>query len=308
MSATRTIESIVGGADSNPGHKRDVAPAEYLRAWLRAASLKTFAATAAPLALGAALAYSEGSFRWKIFLLSALCFALIHIIGNMLRLAYSARELKPGEYYDPAREIASPRDLKITAAVLTALAVGFGMIIALLTSKVALAIGLMSLIFAYIAAGGPFPISIPASGRALVFILYGISAALGSYYVNAMHIAWNGVLLSAVPGLLGAALYDARNLDGARSAVTSKIEPDPYELDEDENSKFLGAAVIFVYLIIALLALSLSRWGLLVGFASLPFAAKLLRDSGRAGASCGALANELLIVTSLALSFAFIVF
>jgi len=181
---------------------------------------KTLPAAIAPVAVGAAVAFSDGQF----VLLSAGCCllaALLLQIGvNLANDYFDCRNnIDTGERLGPVRVTQS--------GLLSSLAVKRGMIsclalaglVFLFLARIAgppalavVAIGAVSVLAALAYSGGPFPLASNGLGEVFVFLFFGLAAVGGTYYIQAGWVTWPVMLAAVPPGLLITAIMVVNNL------------------------------------------------------------------------------------------------
>lgn len=204
------------------------APASPLAAWLLATRPRTLVAGVVPVAVGSALAWRDGVFRW-LPALAALGGALLIQVGTNLVNDYF--DWKRGA--DTAARLGPPRATQQgwlePRAVLTgafacfALAMLVGLYLVSVAGWPLLVIGLTSLAAGYAYTGGPFPLAYNGLGDVFVLVFFGFVAVGGTYFVLAGALT-PVVLLAALPvGLLGVALLAVNNTrDAATDAAAGK--------------------------------------------------------------------------------------
>ncbi|MBN2113485.1 MAG: 1,4-dihydroxy-2-naphthoate polyprenyltransferase [Acidimicrobiia bacterium] len=188
-----------------------------LRPWVQAARPPTLWASAAPVAVGAGLAWGDGVFRLDAFLVAMAAALLINIGANFANDASDARRGADGPArVGPLRAVASgllgPRQVWTGVAVVFALASLGGIYLAVIAGWPVLAIGAASLAAALAYTGGPRPYGYLGLGEAAVFVFFGLAATVGSRFVHdatAPAAAW---LLAVPMGFTVTAILVANNV------------------------------------------------------------------------------------------------
>jgi 1,4-dihydroxy-2-naphthoate octaprenyltransferase len=188
-----------------------------LRPWVLAARPATLWASAAPVAVGAGLAWGDGVFRWDAFVVAMGAALLINIGANFANDASDARRGADGPArIGPTRAVASglisERAMWIAVGVVFALAAAGGVYLAVIAGWPVLAIGAASLAAAVTYTGGPRPYGYLGLGEAAVFVFFGLAATVGSRFVHdasAPAAAW---LLAVPMGLTATAILVANNV------------------------------------------------------------------------------------------------
>ena len=188
-----------------------------LRPWVLAARPTTLWASAAPVAVGAGLAWGQGAFRWDALAAAMVAALLINIGANFANDASDARRGADGPArIGPTRAVAagliSPRAMWAGVLVVFALASACGGYLAVIAGWPVLAIGAASLAAALAYTGGPLPYGYLGLGEAAVFLFFGLAATVGSRFVHdstAPAAAW---LLAVPMGLSVTSILVANNV------------------------------------------------------------------------------------------------
>ena len=160
-------------------------------AWLMAARPQTLPAGAAPVVLGAALAFYEGVLA-PVPALAALLGALLIQVGtNFANDYYDA--VKGTDTADregftrvTAGGLIEPRRVKHAMAATYGLAVVVGLYLVYVGGVPILLVGLSSIVAGILYTGGPYPYGYYGLGDFFVFLYFGVIAVTGTYYVQAV--------------------------------------------------------------------------------------------------------------------------
>lgn len=161
-----------------------------LRTWLSATRPKTLPAAVAPVAVGTALAATQGPWRLDLAL-GCLGGAMLLQIGcNFANDAGDAlRGADTPDRLGPPRAVASglisARAMLIGAAIALALAAGVGAWLASASGWQLWLIGLGSVVAALAYTLGPVPLAYVGLGDLFVLLFFGLAAVLGSAWVQA---------------------------------------------------------------------------------------------------------------------------
>ena len=275
-----------------------------------AARPRTLPAAVAPVLVGTALAWSEGSLDWLAFA-AALLGALFIQVGTNLSNDYSdaRRGADTEERLGPVRVTAGglvpPRQVLIATYASFGLAVLFGIYLIAVAGPVLLLIGAASILAGVLYTGGPRPYGYEGFGELFVFTFFGLVAVTGSYYVQRVSLEWEAVALAVPVGLLASAILvvnNVRDLDTDRQAGKRTLA---VRLGRERTRRLFAAMVALAYLtaLTPWLFGSLGPWVLLV-FLTVPIAVPLVRTVSTR--SDGPTLNEALARTGL-LEFAFCV-
>ncbi len=219
----QTLESHLTHAQSqNP-----LARMSALRHWWQAIRPKTLSISVTPVLVGTSLAWAEaGLFHWPAAL-AALVAALMLQIGTNLHK--DAADLERGadtpNRLGPARATTKGWlpviQIKRAALLSFAAAFGIGCYLAWWGGWPILLIGLASLAAGWAYIGGPRPIAYSPSGELFVFLFFGLTAVMGSYYLQAHSISLNSLFAACATGLPASAVLlvnNYRDLDQDRLA------------------------------------------------------------------------------------------
>lgn len=277
---------------------------------MMAARPRTLPAAVAPVLVGTALAWSEGSLDWLAFA-AALLGALFIQVGTNLSNDYSdaRRGADTEERLGPVRVTAGglvpPRQVLIATYASFGLAVLFGIYLIAVAGPVLLLIGAASILAGVLYTGGPRPYGYEGFGELFVFTFFGLVAVTGSYYVQRLSLEWEAFALAVPVGLLASAILvvnNVRDLDTDRQAGKRTLA---VRLGRERTRRLFAAMVALAYVtaLVPWLFGSLGPWVLLI-LLTLPIAVPLVRTVSTH--SDGPTLNEALARTGL-LEFAFCV-
>lgn len=193
-----------------------------VKLWLLASRPKTLPASIIPVVLASALAAADEVFEPLRAAVALVCAILIQIATNFINEIYDFRKgADTAERLGPTRAVASgligERPMMIAAAAVMLVTFGLGLYLVAVAGYGILLIGLVSLFFAWGYTGGPFPLAYRGLGDIFVFVFFGLVAVCGTYYVQALAITPQAVLLSFVPGALSANILGVNNIRDIRT-------------------------------------------------------------------------------------------
>jgi len=275
-----------------------------------AARPRTLPAAVAPVLVGTALAWSEGSLDWLAFA-AALLGALFIQVGTNLSNDYSdaRRGADTEERLGPVRVTAGglvpPRQVLIATYASFGLAVVFGIYLIAVAGPVLLLIGAASILAGVLYTGGPRPYGYEGLGEVFVFTFFGLVAVTGSYYVQRLSLEWEAFALAVPVGLLASAILvvnNVRDLDTDRQAGKRTLA---VRLGRERTRHLFTAMIVLAYVtaLVPWIFGSLGPWVLLI-LLTLPIAVPLVRTVSTH--SDGPTLNEALARTGM-LEFAFCV-
>jgi len=178
-----------------------------IQIWLEATRPKTLPAALCPVMVGSSMAYHDGLFHW-IPSLICLCFALLIQIGTNFANDYldGVKGTDTEARIGPRRAVASGsvRPLAMRRAALTVLALAFisGLSLIFYGGWWMLLVGASSVICAWLYTGGPYPLAYNGLGDLFVILFFGLIAVGCTYFVQALQITVDALLLGLACGLV----------------------------------------------------------------------------------------------------------
>lgn len=193
--------------------------------WILGARPRTLPAAIAPVLVASALAGSE--FNWFRAAL-ALKVSLWLQIGVNFANDYSdgikgtdANRIGPTRLVGSG--LATARSVKLAAFISFGIASICGLWLAILTSPILIAVGILSIAAAWSYTGGRKPYGYSGFGEISVFVFFGLVATIGSFYVQTQRITLMSFIVAIPMGALSCALLAINNLrDLNQDAVAGK--------------------------------------------------------------------------------------
>lgn len=194
--------------------------------WILAARPLTLGAAAIPVLAGAALAASTGAFDPFVSAVVLFCALLIQIATNYFNDAIDhAKGADTSERLGPLRVTSAgllpARRVMAGAVACLALSAFAALFLVWRGGWVILAIGIVSLLCAWLYTGGPFPLAYLGLGEVFVILFFGLIAVAGTYYLNALEftpLAWLAGLQIGLHSALLLAVNNLRDLETDRRA------------------------------------------------------------------------------------------
>lgn len=189
-----------------------------MKNWMLAIRPKTLFASLAPVVLGLAVAYVEiKSLNGLIAILTILCALVLQIASNLANDYLDALRGVDNETRLGPTRVTSSGLISLTAmkrALILALSVAFalGIYLMIVGGPFIMAIGLLSLYFAYGYTGGPFPLSYNGLGEVAAFIFFGVIAVVGTTYLQTHSVSRLALILGMGPGFISACILAVNNL------------------------------------------------------------------------------------------------
>lgn len=207
-------EGAITGVSEDMVDRHDVGP---VRVWLMAIRPKTLPAAAASVIAATALAWHDGGFLLGPAL-AALAIALLLQIGSNLandvyddeRGADTADRLGPTRVTNTG--LLSRTQVKSGMKVVFAIAFVLGLYLTWVRGWMVLVIGVLAIISAIAYTGGPWPLGYHGLGEVFVFLFFGVTAVVGTYWVQAGSAPLAAWVLSVPLGLLITAIIVVNNL------------------------------------------------------------------------------------------------
>lgn len=306
MSATLASKPHAAG----PAAPEGVRPGS-LRAWILACRPATLTAALSPVLVGTAVAYVLGGMKLGPALSALAGAMLIQIATNFANDVFDHEKgADTHERLGPTRAVQAglltPRQVRIGLLVTIALALPFGVHLALVGGWPIVVIGVASILSGIAYTGGPYPLGYHGLGDVFVFVFFGLVAVCGTAFVQLGHVpplAW----AAAVPvGALATAVLVVNNVRDRDTDVVAGKRTLAVRFGRRaaviEYAMLLAAA----YAVAIALAVHDGRRFALLVLATFPRAMRLLRTlattDGRPLNACLAGTAQLLLAYSLLFS------
>ena len=178
-----------------------------LQIWFEATRPKTLPAAVAPVVLGTAMAHSDGQLH---LLPAAIClaFALLVQIGTNFANDYldgikgTDTDARLGPRRAVAAGLVSASTMKWAAIGILGFAFFLGLSLIYFGGWCLLAVGLSSVLCAWFYTGGPYPLAYNGMGDVFVVLFFGLIAVGCTYFVQALQITVDVLLLGLACGLI----------------------------------------------------------------------------------------------------------
>jgi len=188
-----------------------------MKIWLLAIRPKTLPAAAAPVVVGAALAYGDGGFQFITALVVLLVALLLQIGSNLANDVFDYEKgADEGERLGPTRVAQSglltPGEIKLGMWVVFGAAAILGLYLIFIGGWPMLLLGAAAILAAIAYTGGPYPLGYHGLGEAFVFLFFGLAAVAGTYYLQTGAITPVVWWMAVAMGLLITAILVVNNL------------------------------------------------------------------------------------------------
>lgn len=283
-------------------------PAVLSKHWITAIRPPTLPAAVAPVLVGTAAATGiDDSFRLAIFIATLAAAVLIQIGTNFANDLFdfehgadAADRLGPPRVTQSG--LISPERVRLGTGVAFGGAAAIGVYLIVVGGWPILAIGVLSILAGIAYTGGPWPLGYHGLGDVAVFVFFGMTAVVGTYYLQAGTISPTVVFAAGPVGLLVTAILVVNNLRDIETDRRVGKRTLAVRIGERATRLQYVLLVLGPYLLTPVLwAMDAGAWVLLT-YVSLPFALVLARAvlSGVTGRGL----NDILKRTAL-LHFAF---
>lgn len=185
--------------------------------WWWAIRPKTLFASIAPVWLGSALAWRDGSLQAGMAAAALLGAIFIQIGTNLANDYWDARKgADTSERLGPVRVVAAgllPAGQVLWATWLSfGVAAVAGVFLVWQAGWPILLLGVVSIALGILYTAGPVSLAYLGLGDLFSFLFFGVAATAGTYYVQALQVTPEAWLLGAVPGFYSVALLALNNL------------------------------------------------------------------------------------------------
>jgi len=272
---TGAAPTVGGAAGSSP---RSLSP----RAWWLAIRPKTLTAAIAPVRVGAALAAFDGVFS-ALPAIAALVGAVLIQIGTNLsndvldfhRGADHAERLGPTRVTQAG--LISPNAVAAAAAACFVLAAAVGAYLTYVAGIPILIVGSAAIVSGVLYTAGPKPLAYVGLGDLFVMLFFGLAAVAGTYYVQAVAVTAQGLLLGVAVGALSVAILNINNLRDLESDRRAGKRTLATRLGPRTTRKYFAGLVMSAFAIpLGMMAAGLLPWTLLTIAFALPQATRLV--------------------------------
>lgn len=261
------------------------------RNWFLASRPWSFTMTAISVSVGSALAAIDGPFDWPLAMLALLSAVLLHAATNLINDYYDVVngvdtvQAATAQYRPhPLVEGLLPREhVRHVAYGLFVLAALIGLYLTLVCGVVVLIIGLVGLLAGLTYTAPPLKYKYVALGEVSVFLMWGPLMVEGAYFVQRQSLSVPAFWVSLPFGVLVALVLLANNIRDMDHDRQRGIRTLAILLGRRMGLNTYIALTVLAYAGMLALALTgvMTMWVLII-FASLPLAVRLLRQMKRA--------------------------
>jgi 1,4-dihydroxy-2-naphthoate octaprenyltransferase len=169
--------------------------------------------------------------------------------------------------------------MKKAIFIVFSLSICFGFYLALLGGWVIVGIGLVSILFAILYTGGPYPLAYNGLGDIFVFIFFGIIAVPGTYYLYTNNVSINAFLLGSSAGCLSTAILVVNNLRDIDNDMHSEKNTLAVLIGNKLTQIEYFLLIVIAYIIPIMISINLgNKSSIYIVYFTLPIAIRLLID------------------------------
>ncbi len=184
--------------------------------WVDALRPKTLPAAAAPVLIGAAIAYSDGAIQPMVLAATFIAALLIQIGTNLANDYYdhfkgADTEQRLGPVRATGAGLVKPSQMKAAFVIAFALAATAGLYLVYKGGLPILIIGVASIACGVLYTAGPFALGYTGMADVFVLVFFGPVAVGGTYYLQTGAINSAVIIAGLAPGLLSTAILTVNN-------------------------------------------------------------------------------------------------
>lgn len=238
--------------------------------------------------MGGVLALKDNQFHFGYLFLSLLAMMMIHAGVNVLNDHDDyLNGVDTKESFGGSRVIVekllTPHEASVEGNTLVILGSVLGIYLAITRGWFILLIGLFGIATVYTYTGKPISLKYRGLGLAIIFLIFGPCALLGSYYVQMQTVSFYAIVMSIPIGLLTTAILQANDLRDLQYDRLAKIKTLSLIIGNKKGFLIYKNLIIMPYVLVALMIITgyLPYWSGLVAI-TLPIAyrnIKLLNKS-----------------------------
>ncbi|GAB1404282.1 MAG: 1,4-dihydroxy-2-naphthoate polyprenyltransferase [Lentimicrobiaceae bacterium] len=203
-------------------------------AWVHAARPRTLPLAFSSTLMGSFVAWNDHKFKWPVFVLALTTTLFLQVLSNLANdYGDTVNGADNHQRVGPARSVQSGaislKNMKIAVIIVSILALLSG--IALIGMGVGfypsvdwlmfLVLGIAALISAIVYTAGSRPYGYKGLGDLFVFLFFGLTGVVGTYYLHTGYIPPSSWLPAASVGLLSTAVLNVNNMRDVKGDTSS---------------------------------------------------------------------------------------
>jgi 1,4-dihydroxy-2-naphthoate octaprenyltransferase len=255
------------------------------RAWIVAARPKTLACALVPVAVGSAVAFREGAFRWDAAVTALMGAVWIQIGTNVANDVFDFEQgADTPDRLGPPRAVAS--GLLTAGQARTAMAVAFaaaalaGAYLIALRGAPVLAIGVSSIAAGVAYTRGKRSLGYLGLGDLFVFVFFGLVAVTGTTFVESGGFSWLSAAAAVPVGALATTLIVVNNVRDRVTDERADKRTLVVRFGRSLATKEMVVLLATAHVVPVLLAAArLAGWPVLATLLFVPASARLARDA-----------------------------
>jgi len=198
----------------------------YLKIWIIAARPKTLFASLAPVLMGLGMAWGDRHFHTGIALLTVFCGVAVQVSANFINdyfdfLKGADEKNRLGPLRVTQAGWVNATQMRIAIAVSLGLGLVGGALLAIHGGWPIAVVTALSLLFAFLYTGGPFPLAYVGLGDVFALVFFGPVALIATYYLQTHEVYLSTIVAGFAPGLFATALLTVNNLRDRESDKAS---------------------------------------------------------------------------------------
>ncbi|MBS9523100.1 1,4-dihydroxy-2-naphthoate polyprenyltransferase [Litoribacter alkaliphilus] len=255
-------------------------------AWLYALRLRTLPLALSSILMASFLAYFYGIYRWEVFVLAALTTTLLQILSNLANdYGDSVHGADSTDREGPIRAVQSGIIPLAEMKVAMYLFAGLSFLSGLLLLYVALAswlliaafvgLGLLAIFAAVTYTSGSNPYGYIGLGDISVFLFFGLTGVLGTYYLHSLNIHLPILFPAISLGLFSTAVLNINNIRDIKSDKQAGKKSIPVRIGREAAVRYNWMLIIGGNVSLILYVFLENAWGGLAALVILPFMLKV---------------------------------
>jgi 1,4-dihydroxy-2-naphthoate octaprenyltransferase len=211
------LEDGAGPGDGAGPADSDREAPTTLRRWWLASRPKTLPAAGAGVITGTVLAWRDGGFSLGPALAALGVALLLQVASNLANDVYDdERGADTADRLGPVRVtqsgLLSRGQVKRGMMIVLALALAIGVYLTFVRGPLVVVVGVAAVVVALAYTGGPYPLGYHGLGEVFVFLFFGLTAVVGTYWVQTGATSLLAWLMAVAIGALVTAIIVVNNL------------------------------------------------------------------------------------------------